>query len=72
VQVRALAEAEGLSIVLRKGLGTCGGRLVGDTIELVRTDHPVVERFTIAHELGHRALRHKHGDGAWAETEADH
>jgi hypothetical protein len=72
VQVRELAEADGLTIVLRHGLGNLRGRLVGDTIELVKDDHPVVQRFTIAHELGHRALEHKHGDGAWAETEADH
>lgn len=72
VQVRELAEAEGLTIALRQGLGNLRGRLVGNTIELVKGDQPVVQRFTIAHELGHRALEHKHGDGAWAETEANH
>jgi IrrE N-terminal-like domain len=72
VPVRELAEAEGLTIALRQGLGNLRGRLIGDTIELVKDDHPVVQRFTIAHELGHRALRHAHGDGAAAETEADH
>lgn len=71
VPVRELAEAEGLTIALRQSLGNLRGRLVGDTIELVQSDHRVVQRFTIAHELGHRALGHKHGDGAWAETEAD-
>jgi hypothetical protein len=48
VPVRSLAEAEGLTIVLRQSLGNLLGRLVGDTIELVKDDHPVVQRFTIA------------------------
>ncbi len=72
VPVRELAEAEGLMIELRPHLGKLRGRLVGTTIELVKDDPAVVQRFTIAHELGHRALQHKHGDGDWAETEADH
>jgi hypothetical protein len=71
VPVRELVEAEGLTIALRQNLGSLRGRLVGDTIELVKDDHPVVQRFTLAHELGHRALGHKHSDGDWAETEAD-
>lgn len=72
VPVRELAEADGLRIVLRATLGTLRGRLVGESIELAKDDHPVVHRFTIAHELGHIALGHQHGDGKWAETEADH
>lgn len=72
VPVRELAEADGLRVVLRRNLGSLQGRLVGTTIELVKDGHPVVQRFTIAHELGHLALSHKHGDGKWAETEADH
>ncbi len=71
VPVREFAEADGLKVALRQNLGSLRGRLVGNTIELVKDDHPVVQRFTIAHELGHRALQHKHGDGDWAETEAD-
>lgn len=72
VPVRELAEADGLTVALRQHLGSLRGRLIGNTIELVKDDHRVVQRFTIAHELGHRALRHRHGDGDWAETEADH
>jgi hypothetical protein len=71
VPVREFAESEGLTIALRKSLGSLRGRLVGSTIELARDDHPVVQRFTIAHELGHRALHHQHGDGRRAEVEAD-
>lgn len=71
VPVHELAEAEGLTIVLRATLGKLRGRLVGNTIELAKDDHLVVQRFTIAHELGHRALHHQHGDGRPAETEAD-
>jgi len=71
VPVRELAESEGMTIALRQHLGTLRGRLVGDTIELVKEDPVVVQRFTIAHELGHRALQHKHGDGDKAEIEAD-
>ena len=70
VPVRELAEADGLTVALRQNLGTLRGRLVGDSIELVKDDPLVVQRFTIAHELGHRALRHAHGDRDWAETEA--
>jgi hypothetical protein len=70
VPVRELAASEGLQIAFRQNLGALRGRLVGNTIELVKDDHPVVQGFTIAHELGHRALQHQHGDGSWAETEA--
>jgi hypothetical protein len=71
VPVRELAESDGLTIVLRPNLGSLRGRLVGSTIELAKGDHLVVQRFTIAHELGHRALHHQHGDSSWAEVEAD-
>lgn len=71
VPVHELAEAEGLTIVPSATLGKLRGRLVGSTIELVKDDHLVVQRFTIAHELGHRALQHQHGDGRPAEIEAD-
>ncbi len=71
VPVHELAAAEGLKIVERLSLGSLHGRLLGSTIEVVKDDHPVVQRFTIAHELGHRDLHHEPGAGAWAETEAN-
>lgn len=71
VRVQELAAAEGLKIVLRPTLGSLRGRLVGNTIELVKDDPAVVQRFTIAHELGHRALEHEHGSDDLAETEAN-
>lgn len=71
VDVEALATALGLTIKPRPTLGELRGRLVGDRIEIVSSDHPVVQRFSIAHEIGHFLLGHKHGDGSWAETEAN-
>jgi Zn-dependent peptidase ImmA (M78 family) len=52
-------------------LAVLRGRLVGRTIELVKDDPHAVQRFTVAHELGHCALEHSHSAGEWAETEAN-
>lgn len=71
VDVESLAMELDLTIKPRPTLGELRGRLVGDQIEIVSSDHPVVQRFSIAHEIGHFLLGHKHGDGSWAETEAN-
>jgi predicted RNA-binding Zn-ribbon protein involved in translation (DUF1610 family) len=59
LDVEELARAEGLEVV--HGNFPHDGQLVGDTIEVPAVDH-VVQRFVIAHELGHRHLRHRVAD----------
>jgi predicted RNA-binding Zn-ribbon protein involved in translation (DUF1610 family) len=59
LDVVALARAEGLEVV--RGNFPHDGLLVGDRIEVPDVALPV-ERFVIAHEIGHRHLRHQTGD----------
>lgn len=60
LDVRALAEAEGLEVVFRTTREQ--GKLVGQRIEVPADAHPVMQRFAIAHELGHARLRHEVGE----------
>lgn len=71
VPVHAIARLEGFEIVERANLGSLRGRLVDNTIEVAQSDRWVVQRFTVAHELGHHFLRSSHGSARHAETEAN-
>ncbi len=71
VPVHAIARLEGFEIVERSNLGSLRGRLIDKTIEVAASDDWAVQRFTIAHELGHHFLGSCHGSGQHAETEAN-
>lgn len=57
VDVVALARAEGLEVVF--GAFAHEGLLIEDRIEVPVSESPAAQRFLIAHELGHRHLRHR-------------
>jgi hypothetical protein len=57
VDIEAIARAEGLRIVRRAGIDE--PYLSEDEIHLPAGQHRAVDRFGIAHELGHRELRHR-------------
>jgi hypothetical protein len=67
VDVEAIAAALGLTV--RRGRFPHDGLLRDDVIE-VPEGHPGAERFVIAHEIGHRCLRHV-GDRHKVEPEAN-
>lgn len=71
VPVHAIARREGFNVVERSNLGSLRGRLIDTTIEIAASDDWVVQRFTIAHELGHHFLGSSHGSGPHVETEAN-
>ncbi|MGB7587265.1 MAG: ImmA/IrrE family metallo-endopeptidase [Solirubrobacterales bacterium] len=70
VDVVAIAEALGLQVSY-SALGDVDGELRGDRIRINRDHHPVRQRFTIAHELGHLRLHTSHGAGAVVERQAE-
>lgn len=73
IKLRPILAGCGLRVVRLDGLGSLNARLNGDVIEVAAGDAFVVQRFSIAHELGHYFLGTTHvGDGTWtAEREAD-
>lgn len=68
VDVDAIAGALDLNVV--RGPFPHDGMLVGTTIEVPDAHHQVVQRFVIAHEIGHFELRHT-GDRRKIEPEAN-
>lgn len=71
VDVIAIAEALGLEVVYAS-LGDVDGELREARIRVNKDHHPVRQRFTIAHELGHHRLHTLHGDrGQQIEQQAD-
>jgi Zn-dependent peptidase ImmA (M78 family) len=66
VEVRRIAEGEGLPIVEMKMTADVSGALIKNKemsgIALNAAHHPNRQRFTIAHELAHHALGHKGED----------
>lgn len=59
VEVEQIAAAVGLTVV--RGAYAHDGLLAGETIEVPATHATVVQRFVIAHEIGHHELRHTGG-----------
>lgn len=71
VPVHAIAEKLGLDVELR-ALGELSGRLEDGVIVVNSKHHPVRQRFTIAHELGHQRLHTTHDSAAGdIERQAD-
>jgi predicted RNA-binding Zn-ribbon protein involved in translation (DUF1610 family) len=66
--VAALADELGLTVEVGSFLHD--GMLSGSAIEVPDSATPTVQRFVIAHEIGHHVLRHS-GDRAKAEPEAN-
>lgn len=70
VPVCDIAASVGLPVEKRAAMGDLRGRLLTDAIEVPTGDHPWVQRFSVAHELGHYFLETTHAEGSPAETEA--
>jgi Zn-dependent peptidase ImmA (M78 family) len=61
VDVVAMALAAGPSVVADQDLGASGQLSFDGTTPVIRystTEHPVRQRFTVAHALGHLMLEH--------------
>jgi predicted nucleic acid-binding Zn-ribbon protein len=71
VDVVAIASALGMPIAY-EALGNVDGELRKGRIRVNKDHHPVRQRFTIAHEIGHVRLHTSHGvRGSKAEREAN-
>jgi hypothetical protein len=71
VPVQEIARCEGLAIKESHSLGSLRGRLIDEAIEVAADDSWAVQRFTVAHELGHHFLGSTHGSGKHVESEAN-
>jgi hypothetical protein len=71
IDVEAICNQLGLRVE-RRALGDVSGELRDGRVIVNSAHHPVRQRFTIAHEIGHHRLHTRHGDpGSEAERQAD-